>query len=211
MSAPAVVAPRTRRELHGRQETLRPRRTVGLGIGAGLLALTVLLAIVAVLVPAVTGAQTYTVLTRSMEPGYPPGTYLVVRPTPIEDIAVGDVITYQLESGESAVVTHRVTSIELASDGERRLVTKGDNNAVADPEPVRPVQIRGVLWYAVPYLGWATGLRGEDAAGVWIPVAAGLVFCYAAVMAGGWAVDRRRAVRNGGTARPSSTGEGLPA
>lgn len=187
------ASPGTAGEPRERQSRRRgPWATVGLMVSSGFLALAALLAIVAVVVPTVAGAQTYTVLTRSMEPGLPPGTYLVVRSTPVEDLRIGQVITFQLESGKSTVVTHRITAIELAGDGERRFTTQGDNNALADPDLVRPVQIRGSLWYAIPYLGWATGLRDDDASGIWIPVAAGLVFCYALVMVVGGVRDRRR-------------------
>jgi signal peptidase len=180
-----------------RARSSRPRRqgpwaTIRLIVSSALLAVAVLIALVAVVVPAVAGATTYTVLTRSMEPGLPPGTLLVVRPTPVEDLRIGDVITFQLESGKPTVVTHRITAIELAEDGERRFTTQGDANSIADPDLVLPVQIRGSLWYAVPYLGWVSSIRGDDAASTWIPVVAGLVFCYAAVMVVGGVRDRRR-------------------
>jgi signal peptidase len=168
------------------------RATVGLLVGTVLLSCAALVALVAVVVPAVGGATTYTVLTRSMEPGLPPGTLLVVRPTPVDDLRVGDVITFQLESGKPTVVTHRITEVQLAEDDERLFTTQGDANANADPEPVMPVQVRGSLWYAIPYLGWVSSLRSSDAADVWIPVVAGLVLCYAAVMVVGAVRDRRR-------------------
>ncbi len=198
----AVGAETTRHRRDGARRR-GPLAVVRLGLSGGLLALTVLVAVVAVVVPALTGAHTYTVLTRSMEPGLPPGTFLVVRPTPAEDLRVGDVITFQLESGRPAVVTHRIIAVELTSDGERRFRTQGDNNALADAEPVRPVQVRGALWYAIPYLGWVTGARSEGAAGVWIPVLAGLVLCYAAVMVGGWVLEQRRARTAARSRRPS--------
>ncbi|QIK64766.1 signal peptidase I [Leucobacter viscericola] len=162
------------------------------GISAVVLSITVVLAFAAVIIPTVTGSQTYTVLTHSMEPAFPPGTYLVVRPTPEADLKIGDVITYQLKSGRPEVVTHRIVEISATGDGERRFTTKGDNNAAADPEQVRPVQIRGALWYAIPYLGWVTGLRGEGASSIWIPVVAGIVFLYALYMVVAWIVERRK-------------------
>jgi len=65
----------------------------------------------AVLVPRVAGATPYTVLTGSMSPAYPPGTLVVVRPVDLADVRVGDVVTYQLRSGEPAVATHRVVGV----------------------------------------------------------------------------------------------------
>lgn len=179
-------------------EAPRPRgvlRAISLGVSGVVLVATLLLATVAVIVPALTGAQSYTVLTRSMEPGLPPGTYLVVKPVSVDDLQAGDVITYQLESGKPEVVTHRIISVSVSSDGERRFITQGDANAVADPDPVRPVQIRGALWYAVPFVGWLTGLRSDSASSMWIPAVAGLIFLYAAVMFGSWVNERLRRPR----------------
>ena len=109
---------------------------------------------VAVLGPRLSGATPYTVLTGSMRPTYPPGALVVVKPIDADRIRVGDVITYQLESGKPAVVTHRVTDVTHNLAGETRYTTQGDANDSADADPVRPVQVRGKLWYSVPYLGY---------------------------------------------------------
>ena len=49
-------------------------------------------------------------------------------------------------------MTHRVVGVGFGSEGERLFVTRGDANDV-DDEPVRAVQVRGVVAYSVPYLG----------------------------------------------------------
>lgn len=131
----------------------------------------------AVAVPRLAGATPYTVLTGSMTPTYPPGTLVVARSTPPEDIAVGDVITFQLESGRQAVVTHRVVAAGLSlGSGERVFTTRGDANGADDAEPVRAVQVRGKVWYAVPYVGRVnqvlTGSQRQVAVNV---AAAGLI------------------------------------
>lgn len=96
-----------------------------------------------------------------MTPTYPPGTIVVVRPAPIDEITIGQAITYQLKSGESAVVTHRVIGTRLDEFGNREFITQGDANGAPDADPVRAVQVRGAVWYAIPKLGyassWATG------------------------------------------------------
>ncbi|WP_243225941.1 signal peptidase I [Microbacterium sp. CIAB417] len=129
------------------------RRVRGILTGV-LLAIVCVLALFTVVVPFVLGAQSYTVLTGSMRPSLEQGHLIAVRPTPIEDIRVGDVITYQRRSGEPEVVTHRVVAVGVDGTGERILTTQGDANNVADAEPVRAVQVRGALVYAVPWLGW---------------------------------------------------------
>lgn len=107
-----------------------------------------------VVVPRIGGATGYTVLTGSMRPDLPPGTLAVVRPTDPKTIEVGTVITYQLRSNEPDVVTHRVVATGVAEDGARVFRTRGDANTGRDPGWVKPVQVRGTLWYSIPYLGY---------------------------------------------------------
>ena len=113
---------------------------------------------VAVLIPRAGGATPYTVLTGSMRPTYPPGTLIVSRPVEPEDVKIGDAITFQLESGEAAVVTHRVIATRMGEDGKLEFLVKGDANNAQDKDAVRAVQVRGRLWYAVPYLGYANAI-----------------------------------------------------
>ncbi len=142
---------------------------------AGVLAVTVL-------VPRLGGATPYTVLTSSMEPGMPPGTLIVVKPVGPDELGVGTVITYQLESGQAPVVTHRVVAVETAINGERTFVTQGDANDAPDPEPVRPVQIRGRLWYDVPHLGHVNALLTGAQRQLVVYGVAALLLGYAAFM-----------------------------
>ncbi|RNL62959.1 signal peptidase I [Nocardioides marmoriginsengisoli] len=152
---------------------------------------------VAVLVPRLGGATPYTVLTESMRPELPPGTLVVTRPVRARDVRIGDVITFQRVSGEPEVVTHRVDAISLGADGQPRWRTRGDANPVPDVAWVRPVQLKGRLWYAVPLLGrvnlWLDGHQRRTAT---VLVALGLAG-YAAVM---WASAGRDRIRRGATA-----------
>jgi len=145
-----------------------------------------------VLVPRIGGATPYTVLTGSMEPTYPPGSLVVVRPVEPESIHPGDAITYQLESGKPAVVTHRVVSQGVDGAGEIVFGTQGDANEDPDPRLVRPVQIKGEVWYSMPYLGHVSNLLNgrERQLGVYA-VAAGLAG-YALLSFAGAIRDRRR-------------------
>lgn len=118
-----------------------------------LLGLAVAVVAAAVVVPRLTGSTPMTVLTGSMAPTYPPGALVVVRPVPVEEIGIGTPITYQLRSGESTVVTHRVVGVGYDGRGRRVFTTQGDANEAPDREPVRAVQVRGEVWYAVPWIG----------------------------------------------------------
>ncbi|GAA3527462.1 S26 family signal peptidase [Aeromicrobium flavum] len=177
--------------------TTAPKRTSALGrVGQALAWVVILGAVsviaVGVLIPRIGGATPYTILTGSMKPQYPPGTLVVVKPTPVEKIGVGTVITYQLKSGEPTVVTHRVVSVGYASDGEPSFVTRGDANQDPDLEPVRPVQIKGTLWYAVPKLGWMSNALGQDQRNSAVYVVAGGLGLYSVWMLGGALRDRVR-------------------
>lgn len=171
------------------------RRTLG-WIGQ-VISWLVILGVVAVLaaavvVPRLAGAAPYTVLTGSMKPSYPPGTLVVVKPLPFDEIVVGDVITYQLESGKATVVTHRVTEVNARLDGKTVLTTQGDANNAADPERVEAVQVRGRLWYSVPYLGYVNNaLSGGQRQTAVLVVSVALVG-YAAFMFVGAIRERRR-------------------
>lgn len=135
-------------------------RRVGRAFTAIALAAVCLLALLMVGIPFALGAQGYTVMTGSMRPGLQPGSLVAVRPVPMAEVRVGDVLTYQLRSGEPEVVTHRVVGERISGDGERLLLTRGDANDTPDAEPVQAVQVRGVVVYAIPLLGyinlWAT-------------------------------------------------------
>ncbi|PZE56830.1 signal peptidase I [Curtobacterium sp. MCLR17_044] len=176
---------------------------VVLGLSTGLLLLVAALAVVLIVVPKATGSMPLTVLTQSMEPTLPPGTLLVVRPTPIDNIRVGDVVTYQIVSGQPAVVSHRVVSVSSSSNGERTFVLKGDNNAEADPAPVTAVQIRGVVWYSVPEIGIVNQVVNGSRSWL-IPAVAGVLLTYGAVMmTAGFVSAARR--RRAGTSRADTS------
>ncbi|MGV8969690.1 MAG: signal peptidase I [Microbacteriaceae bacterium] len=171
--------------MSGKRSALKERGVfhyLGVGLSAGLFGLVVLLAAVVVVVPLVTGSTPMTVLTSSMVPTYPPGTLVIVRPLDAADIRIGDAITYQLESGKPDVVTHRVISISNTSNGETLFVTQGDNNPSPDGKPVQAVQVRGKVWYSVPWIGYVNSIINGDNR-VWIvPAIAGGLFVYAGYM-----------------------------
>ena len=162
------------------------------GLGWGALGLVALIAALVFVVPMVIGAQRYTIVSGSMEPGIPVGSLVVVQPRQIDDVGMGDVITFQLESGESAVATHRVVGEGRTRDGERLLVTQGDANSTADSAPVQAAQLRGVLIYTVPLLGWMNFLISGELRTWVLAVVSGSLVIYAVWMFVGAWLDRRR-------------------
>jgi len=145
-----------------------------------------------VVVPTFAGATPYTVLTGSMTPALKPGTLIVVRPVDAEQVSVGDVVTYQIRSGEPEVVTHRVVAVAVNGNGQRVFRTRGDANSVADERWVRPVQLRGKVWYSVPFVGRASTLMPGDVRRVLILSVVVLLLAYASLMFGGAARDALR-------------------
>jgi len=73
-----------------------------------------------------------TVLSGSMRPTLPVGSIVVVTPQPLDDIRVGDIITFQEPGDRLVLETHRV--VRILRDGPVPVVvTKGDDNARPDP------------------------------------------------------------------------------
>jgi signal peptidase len=154
---------------------------VGVALSVALLLAVVALGAILIVIPKLAGATPLTVLTSSMEPGLPPGTLIIVKPVEPDDIKIGDVVTYQIRSGEPDVITHRVIGID-ALGAEKRFIFQGDNNAAPDAELVRAVQIQGKLWYSVPYAGFVNNaVNGENKSWI-VYVIAGLLLAYAAWM-----------------------------
>lgn len=101
-------------------------------MGAGMLMLAVLAFVFLAIGPRLLGYQTSTMLTGSMAPMINPGDVVVTVPTPVEDIVVGDIITYHIPVEDQRVETHRITEITTAHGGVA-VQTKGDANNGIDP------------------------------------------------------------------------------
>jgi signal peptidase len=148
-----------------------------------------------VAVPRLAGGTAYTVTSGSMRPTLRPGTLIVTRPADPAALGIGDVITYQAVSGRPAVVTHRIIGVGYAASGEITFRTRGDANRTPDAGPVRAVQVRGALWYSVPYVGYVnTWVAGNTRSVVVYAVSAALLG-YAGWMFISAARDRRRTPR----------------
>ena len=165
---------------------------IGLGLSIGLLALMVGLGVVAIVLPAATGATPLTVLTNSMEPTYPAGTLVIVKAVDIDDIRIGDPVTYQIEPGQPELVTHRVVAIAKTTAGGITYTTQGDNNDVADMNPVLPEQIKGTVWYSIPWIGYVNSWVGGESRAWLLPILAVGLFGYAGWMFIGGIVGRAR-------------------
>src|SRR5690242_10101813 len=114
-----------------------------------LIAVVVGVALVAVVIPRVTGATPYAIRTGSMRPDMPPGTLVVVRPVQPADLDVGSVVTFQPRRGDPTVVTHRIVGQGIDAAGRPVFQTKGDANDVPDPWTIHSGQVLGERWYSM--------------------------------------------------------------
>jgi signal peptidase len=138
------------------------RRVGRLASGAAL-AVAVLTALL-VLTPALWGWQRYAIVSGSMTGTYDRGSLVLDEVVPVDQLKVGDVITYlpPAGAGPDHLVTHRLESIERDPSGQRVYRTKGDANEVADPWTFglgQPTQARVRL--GVPYAGFALSALGR--------------------------------------------------
>ena len=158
------------------------------GVGAGVVGL----AVAVIIVPWVTSSVALTVLTRSMEPAYPPGTLVVVQPVDPDDVAIGDVITYQTQPGVAEYITHRVIAVSRSTGGDLRFTTQGDNNAQPDAAQVIPDQVKGRVWYSLPWIGWVNNAVGGGGK-TWLVIGLAVVlFAYAGWQFIGGILGRRK-------------------
>ena len=156
-----------------------------------LLGTVVLCGLALIVVPKATGSRPLTVLTGSMTPTYLPGDVVIVRPADATSLQIGDVITFQAVSDDPRLTTHRIKSVVLTGTG-RQYVTQGDANGAVDPAPITPAQVRGTVWYSVPYVGYAATWAAGGTLRLLINIAAGGLLLYGGYMVAAGALDRRR-------------------
>jgi signal peptidase I len=138
------------------------RRVGRLASGAAL-AVAVLCALL-VLTPALWGWQRYAIVSGSMTGTYDRGSLVLDEVVPVDQLKVGDVITYlpPAGAGPDHLITHRIATIERDPTGQRVYRTKGDANEVADPWTFRlgqPTQAR--VRAGIPYVGYALSALGR--------------------------------------------------
>lgn len=97
---------------------------------------------------AIGGFRVFNVVTTSMVPEYEVGDVVVVKKVPVEDLKLGDDITYlgRVESFKDRVVTHRLIEIQEREDGKTYYKTQGIANDLPDPE-IEEDQIFGKVVY----------------------------------------------------------------
>ena len=109
------------------------------------------------------GYRFYSVLTPSMtqqpgsglKGGFNKGDLIIVQKIDIQDIKVGDIITFSPDRDGKVSLTHRVVDI-LDHVNEIKgtfFITKGDANAGNDVAPISAERIIGKKVFSIPYFG----------------------------------------------------------
>ncbi len=99
-----------------------------------------------------TGRQVAVVLSGSMTPQFVAGDVVIVRPAPKpEDLRVGQIVTFHAP-GEEQLTTHRIHAIIDRPEG-RFIQTKGDANAVPDPNYTPASSVVGIAGTVIPGAG----------------------------------------------------------
>ena len=163
-----TLLPTTPSPTHRSRSGAARARGVLVNLGLGL----VMLAALAFLLPSLMGLQRYVIMGGSMEGTYDLGSVVFEAVVPVEELRVGDVITYvpPAESGIDTLVTHRITEIDGAD-----FRTQGDANPAVDPwtfQLTAATQPRVVAH--VPYAGYvfmALADRGTRMALIGLPAA----------------------------------------
>lgn len=102
-------------------------------------------------IPSIMGYRSMTVLSGSMRPMLEPGDMIITKSPKVEDIQVGDVITYRV--GNKNLVTHRVVDV-LKEEEQIRFQTQGDANNAIDLGLVYPEDIVGSYLFRIPKGGY---------------------------------------------------------
>ncbi len=174
-----------------------PVRRVLTWLLTALLVVLCLVLVVTVAYPKAKGYVPLTILSGSMEPTYPAGSQVFVEPVhgtdeAEDEVGVGTAITFMPYPDDPTLVTHRVVEVSHGTDGTPVYTTQGDANETPDETEVGPQQLRGVVRYHVPWVGYVATSMGADRKGTLATVLAGGLFLYAGWNLVGALRERRR-------------------
>ncbi|HEX9889216.1 MAG TPA: signal peptidase I, partial [Nitriliruptorales bacterium] len=100
------------------------------------------------------GARAMIVLSGSMEPLVSAGDAAIIRDVPVEDLRVGDVITYHGIGEDKRPTTHRIIGL-VPLDSGLHFQTQGDANTSPDPNLAPASNVVGRYDGMIPYGGRA--------------------------------------------------------
>lgn len=95
------------------------------------------------------GDQLLSVQTASMVPAFYPGDAVVTHAVTLNDLNIGDIVTYQNPNDKRVVVSHRLISINYQTG---KLITAGDAVGLRDV-PFPASLVTGRVYKAIPVVG----------------------------------------------------------
>lgn len=94
--------------------------------------------------------EAFVIVSESMEPEINVGDIVIIKKITEDSIKEEDIITFEKND---EYVTHRVKEIN-EQNGEKIYTTKGDNNKVEDVEEVHYSEVKGIVIFQIPYIGF---------------------------------------------------------
>ncbi len=102
------------------------------------------------MMPHLLNYDAYFVASHSMEPTIKKGSLIFIEHIDFEDIEVGDILCFDT-GGKNGSFTHRVISIV---EEKKAFVTKGDFNEINDPAISYYRDVKGIMKYEIPFIGY---------------------------------------------------------
>ena len=133
------------------------------------------------------GIQVFSVISGSMEPEYPVGSWIYVKEVDPYEVEVGDVITYVLPNDMPS--THRVVRVDAEN---QHFYTKGDANEAEDGAPVNFINLIGTPIFKIPVLGYIAYYI-QHPPGMYIAITAGAVLLILAFLPDLFRDDKQKA------------------
>ena len=110
--------------------------------------------VLAAAIPTFLGMDSFIIDGGSMRPAIPAGALVVAERVDPAIVQAGEIITFRHSTAPNSPVTHRVVKVLREANGTTNLLTKGDANASADPEPVATDLPVSRMVYSLPYAGY---------------------------------------------------------
>lgn len=120
---------------------------------ATIILVVALVALVALGAAILMGLKPAVVKTGSMRPSHPPGSLILVKPTPAEQLKLGNVITFtDPDQPKRGLITHRIVKIEHEK-GSPIFTTQGDANSAPDSWRLKLASDAGLMTFSIPEVG----------------------------------------------------------
>lgn len=95
------------------------------------------------------GIYMFNIVSESMEPTFYKEDLVVVKKCKLEDLKIGDIITFR---EEDRTISHRIVEITKEKE-DVKFITKGDNNDIPDKDAVEMQDVYGKVLFSIKKIG----------------------------------------------------------